>query len=314
MHSLPESLRSEAGRSLGYDLYVYRSHLEVVQLDASVREGFAFAEARRPARTLPDRYARKWLQLRCSAYARQRSFDDRVTPQLLRAIDVNECPVTRVTLTHAALTDCDWSVDRLNNDAGYAANNLAVMSKRANKAKGRRTFDDVLRLARLETPTDGLQPVEWMRLASMMLGPCFAAEPDKAPLLPHIAPMTSHRLLLSSQQLQHVLCTRAATQSGKNRLVKAFRWTSDSPASELRLCALAERLHSQLKDLEHPCDVWLRAGVMKALAHWLDSLDFAARGRAAEIARQMTGGHQVAPSRLQNWHLTSRGYLRGCQP
>ena len=314
MNVIPESLRSEAGRSLGYDLYVYRSHLEVAQQDESVREGFAFAETRRPVRVIPDRFSRKWLQLRCSAYARQRSFDDKVTPDLLRAIDVTECPVTRIALTHAALTDSDWSVDRLNNEAGYAANNLAVMSARANKAKGRRTFEEVLCLARLATATDGLQPVEWMRLASMMLGPSFATAPEKAPLLPHIAPMTSPRLLLSRPQVQHVLCTWTATQSGKNRLVKAFRCANDSHASELRFCALAELVHSSGKGLDKVCDVWLSPGVMKALSHWLDSLDVAARCRVAEIARQLAGARLVAPSRLRDWHLASHGYVRGCTP
>lgn len=115
-----------------------------------------------------------------------------MTPQLVHAIDVAECPATRITPTHGRLADTDWSFDRLNNEAGYAANNLAVMSTRANMAKGRRTFDEVLQQARAETPTDGLQLVEWMQLASLMLGPCCATEPAKAPLLPHIAPMTSH--------------------------------------------------------------------------------------------------------------------------
>ena len=309
---MPKVIRSEAGRSLGYDLYVYRSHLEVEKLDASVREGFTLAAARRTVRATPDRFARKWLQLRSSAYARERSFDERVTPQLLHAIDVTECPVTRITLTHGRLTDADWSVDRLNNDGGYAANNLAVMSARANKAKGRRTFDEVLLLARAETPTDGLQPVEWMRLASLMLGPCFATEPAKAPLLPHIAPMTSHRLLVSSQQLQHVLCTLAVMQSGKNRLVKALRTASALQTAGLRLGALGELLHRGLKGLDYGCDVWLQPGAMDALSHWLASLDLAARGRVAELARQLAGGRQVAPSRLQSWRLASRGYMHGC--
>lgn len=308
MNSFPNDVRSEAGRSLGYDLYVYRSHLEMRQLPVSVREGFAFAESRQPARAMPDRFARKWLQLRCGAYSRDRSFDDRVTPQLLRAIDVGECPVTRVRLTHGALADTDWSVDRLNNEGGYAANNLAVMSTRANQAKGRRAFDEVLQLARRETPTDGLLPVEWMRLASMMLGPCFATAPEKAPVLPHIAPMTSHRLLLASQQLQHVLCTQASTQSGKNRLIKSFRLANTLQASGLRFGALAELLHAGLKGLDHACDVWLRPGTLEAMSHWLDSLDFAARGRVAEISRQLAGGRQVAPSRLESWHLDTRGY------
>ncbi|RZL45334.1 MAG: hypothetical protein EOP74_01675 [Variovorax sp.] len=308
MDSIPDVARAEVGRSLGHDLYLYRSQLAVDTLDASVREGFAFAAARRPARVRPDRFARKWLQLRCNAYARGRSFDCNVTPELLSAIDLADCPVTRIGLTHGVMTDSDWSVDRLNNEAGYAANNLAVMSTRANKAKGRRTFDEVLALARSATPTHGLSPVEWMRLASMMLGPCFATAPAAAPLLPHIAPMTSHRLLLSGQQLQHVLCTKSATQAGKNRLVKAFRSANNLQVSVLRLGVLAETLHTGVKGLEHACDVWLRPGAMEALAHWLDSMDTGARGRVAEIARQLAGGLRVSSSRLESWQLGARGY------
>ncbi len=171
MHSIPEILHSEAGRSLGYDLYVYRSPLDVTRLPATVREGFAFAATRRPSRAMPDRFARKWLQLRCTAYARNRSFDDRVTPHWLRAIDVVACPVTGLTLTHGERSDTDWSVARLDPDAGFASGNLAVMSTRASKARGRRSVTEVLHLAGLDTPTDGLAPVEWQRLAMLMRGP-----------------------------------------------------------------------------------------------------------------------------------------------
>ncbi len=168
MHSIPEVLRSETGRSLGYDLYVYRSPLEVTRLPATVREGFAYAATRRPARAVPDRFSRKWLQLRCSAYVRNRRFDEQVTSHWLRAIDVVACPVTGLMLTHGELSDTDWAVCRLDPDADYAPGNLAVMSTRARVARGRRSVDEVLRLARRDTPTDGLQPADWSRLAALL--------------------------------------------------------------------------------------------------------------------------------------------------
>ena len=308
MHCTQHLDRSEAGRSLGYDLYVYRSSLELTRASQSVREGFAHAASRRPARTLPDRFARKWLQLRCNAHARGRAFDAQVTPALLRSLDVVECPITRVTLTHGALIDSDWSVDRLNNDAGYAANNLAVMSTRANAAKGSRTIDQVLQLAGGVAATDGLQPVEWMRMAAMMLGPCFATAPRLAPMLPHIVPVSSHRLLLANQQVQHVLCTMTATQAGKNRLIKAFREACAGDSPQLKLRVLADTVHAGRKGLVHACDVWLRADAFDALRRWRDALDDASWARVAEIARQLAGGRQVAPQRLQSWQLGSRGY------
>ena len=299
---------AEAGRSLGYDLYVFRGAIDAAQFPSPVREGFAHAAARRLPRQTPDRFGRKWLQLRCNAYARGRAFDERITPAVLQAMDVAECPVTRMTLTHGQLLDSDWSVDRLNNDGGYAANNLCVMSTRANKAKGRRGFDEVLRLSQRPTATDGLEPVEGQRLAALMLGPCFAAAPQDAPLLAHAVPVTSHRLLLAAQQVQHVFCTLAASQAGKNRLVKAMRAASTSDGATWRLCTLADRVHDGLKQLDRACDVWLQPGVMEAFAHWRDAHDAAAWGRAAEAARRLAGGRQVAPCRLQSWHLGSCGY------
>ncbi|MEJ7688833.1 MAG: hypothetical protein WKG52_18680, partial [Variovorax sp.] len=165
MDSTLEATCIEAGRRLGYDLYVYRSRREIDRLPASVREGFDHAAARGPAREAPDRFTRKWLQLRTQAVVRGRSFDEQVTPLLLQKLDVAQCPVTRVALTHGELKDSDWSVDRLNNDGGYAPNNLAVMSTRANKAKGRRSFEEVQHLACLDAPSEGLQPIEWLRMA-----------------------------------------------------------------------------------------------------------------------------------------------------
>lgn len=308
MNPIPNVVHAETGRSLGYDLYVYRGAFDATQSPNSVREGFAQAAAHAPRRKTPDRFGRKWLQLRCNAYARGRAFDERITPAVLQAMDVAECPVTRVALTHGQLLDSDWSVDRLNNDAGYAANNLAVMSVRANKAKGRRGFDEVFALAQAAVATDGLQPAEWLRLAALMLGPCFAEAPQRAPLLAHVVPVSSHRLLLAAQQIQHVFCTQAASQAGKNRLVKAMRVASGSDGAAWRLCTLADRVHDALKGLDRACDVWLEPGVMDAFVRWREAHDDAAWARAAELSRRLAGGRPVASSRLQSWHLGSRGY------
>ncbi len=47
-------------------------------------------------------------------------------------------------MTQATCTPSDASIDRVRNDAGYAAGNLVVMSTRANAAKGDADFDDAL--------------------------------------------------------------------------------------------------------------------------------------------------------------------------
>ena len=75
-------------------------------------------------------------KLRLGAWLRGRAFEGtQVNPAFLRRIDVAVCPVTRELLTHGTGELSDASVDRVFNDAAYAAGNLAVMSTRANRAK-----------------------------------------------------------------------------------------------------------------------------------------------------------------------------------
>ena len=92
---------------------------------------------------------RKWLQLRLHAWLRGRSVElVQVTPNHLQQIEVSHCPITRVALSAATLEATDASVDRVRNDAGYAAGNLAVMSTKANHAKAAHGFRDALRIVR----------------------------------------------------------------------------------------------------------------------------------------------------------------------
>ncbi len=160
----------EAGRRLGHDLYRLTRIALQADWPLAVREGFeAAGPGTRPHRD--DRFARKWLQLRLGALARGRSVAPDVTVDLLRRLDVSHCPVTREPLTHATRKGSDASVDRLNNDGAYAASNLGVLCARVNRAKGTRSFEEVWALSRLAEPTSGLAPIEWLRLAVLMLGP-----------------------------------------------------------------------------------------------------------------------------------------------
>ena len=301
---------TETGRRLGHDLFRYRSPAAAGSLPPSVREGFDSASATGVrAQAPPDRYVKKWLQLRMSAWRRGRAFDEGVTPDLLKAMDVATCPVMRTVLTHGERTGTDWSVDRLNNDGAYAANNLAVISTAANRAKGMLSFDEVLPLSSKKSSTDGLTPAQWLRLASIMLGPCFASKPAQAPTLPLVAPVPLYSVRLAMQQIQHVFTNKAATQSGKNHLIKRFRCAGSTERSEARLRMLAEAVHTGLKREEHAHDVWLQDGVMSALLRWRETLDDNAWGRAGEVSRCLAGSRIVSPTRLQNWALSSRGYL-----
>lgn len=124
-----------------------------------------------------DRFVRKWLQVRTNAWRRNRHVDEDFTVQLLRDIDRPTCSVSDVVFTYGTGLDSDWSVDRIDNDGGYTAGNLVLVTVRVNREKGTRSLLELLMLgysiedAQLTAflpslPSPGqLTDVEWQRLA-----------------------------------------------------------------------------------------------------------------------------------------------------
>jgi hypothetical protein len=300
----------EVGRKLGHDFYRFTRLPAQADWPHAVREGFNEAAARRGARISGDRFERKWLQLRLGAWLRQRVVADNVSVKLLRSLDLSHCPVTRQPLTHGLRADTDWSIDRLNNDGAYAAGNLAVMSVRANRAKGSLTFEQVLALSRREQGGE-LSPAEWLRLAVLMQGPCFIGRQELAPLLPLVAPLPRHSVRLAIQQIQRLFALQAGRQAGKNALVKALLHAAPMEQQQVRLRLLAEAVHHGLKQIgpDDPCwDVWLQPRVMDALAQWKDSLDSASWARAARLSGELAGGQRLTTTSVRQWHLPTKGY------
>jgi hypothetical protein len=149
-----------------------------------------------------------------NAWLRGKAFEGiTVTPHFLKVIDVPVCPITGETLTQGTGAPSDASVDRVNNDAGYAAGNLAVMSARANGAKSAYDWRDAAEFARqIEVgrlgQIDGLTAEQWARLASLMslCNPLTHAEAASLPLL--VLPPARLRVLNPVQALQVVLTLR----------------------------------------------------------------------------------------------------------
>lgn len=216
----PEPGDAAAGFEIGWDYAHYRltPPPEALADGHPVRQGWQAGGATFGARTLkPTAHVRKWLQLRLSAWRRGRAFEGtQVTPNFLAQIDVPVCPVTRVTLTHASGAGSDASVDRVCNQAGYAAGNLAVISTRANAAKADLGCRDALTVVKqleasgLDT-LDGLDALQWSRLAVLMsfVTPMAHAEAACLPLL--VLPPNRLRLINPVQALQAIV-TLAFTQ------------------------------------------------------------------------------------------------------
>jgi hypothetical protein len=298
----------DAGRALGHDLYRHTLWDADPSWPEDVLEGWHHARGRAWRRKEAGYHIRKWVQLRLSARMRGRSVDALVTPQWLRCIDVNECPVLRIPLTHGLGLDSDASIDRLNNDGAYAPGNLAVMSTIANLAKGRRMFEEVLELSRRKEPANGLEAIHWLRLAALMLGPCFVTHPDSAPDIPMPVPLPNGTVRTAFQQVQFLFAFSAGRQTGKNKLVRYFKDACSDESSLFRLRDLAEIVHENLKGLAVCWDVWLEPGTMPALVRWRDTMGLRAWQRVGDLCIAAIGGNQFDARELQGWRLERHGY------
>lgn len=301
--------RIEAARTLGHDLYQRSLLMPEAGWENPVLEGFYSAEARRLPRQNGDRFVRKWLQLRGNALRRKRIVDHQVTPALLMQIDVVDCPVLRLPLTHAEQTDTDWSVDRLNNDGAYVPRNLAIISTRANLSKADLQFDEVYDRARGIVPDLQLTPEEWMRIAVLMVGPCFVEQPTFAPILPLLAPLPLRTARSATQMIQYVLTTQTKIAADRNTVVKHFsRWCHDSHA-RVHCRQIAECIHFAMKETPVSWDVWQLPRVMRTFLHWRASVSERSWAALGEEAMVLAGGQRVSPNTLNAWHLKTSGHF-----
>lgn len=323
--------RDETGFELGWDYAHYGTvppteHLHPL---SPVRQGWEAGRHSFGRRTLqPDRFVRKWLQLRLSAWRRGRVFEaQQVNPAFLRQIDVPVCPITREPLTQGSGELSDASVDRVCNDAAYAAGNLAVMGTRANLAKGVYGVDDAMRFVRqIERGQlghiDGLSAEHWARIAVLS---SFAtsmphAQAANLPLL--VLPPKRLRVLNPVQALQ-VMLSLQFTRAGHARRCAALAALMPSAEARYAFNALmhtllarrlaAGRLASAAAERHAVEHLWRDAIVMqrwRSLALLLGADDCvriarlaADRGLAGSGVRWLTDACAT-----DGWALESQGY------
>ena len=134
------------GFELGWDFARHGLVPPVAHLAAGnpLRQGWEAGRASVGPRTLRATPAvRTWLQLRTQAWQQGRAFEGlEVTPHFLAQIDSGLCPVTRLPLTRDTGEDSDAVVERVYQEAGYAAGNLAMLSRRAQAAKAALRWDE----------------------------------------------------------------------------------------------------------------------------------------------------------------------------
>ena len=223
-HSL--TTHEHIGFELGWDYAHHRLSpaAPYAQEPSPLRHGMLAGQAAFGSRTLePTGPVRRWLQLRLHAWLRGRSVElFQVTPHYLHQLEVSHCPITRVPLATATTTPDtgDASVDRVRNDAGYAAGNLAMMSAKANQAKAAHGFADALQFVKqIEAGKlggiHGLTASQWSRLAVL----CSFVEP-----LPHEQACAVPLLLLPPNRL-HLFNPAQALQAFVSRQLLQPGWS-----------------------------------------------------------------------------------------
>lgn len=308
-YSAPTEDIKELGRKLGFDLFIDGIKHARQDWPEGVRDGFLLAQSRHLHQRSTNRYQRKWLQIRLGALRRQRQVAARVTPAMLKQIDVEECPVMRCRLTHGSHAPTDWSIDRLNNDGAYAPHNLAVISTHANLAKANRSYEEIFSLSELTHDTDGLSPLQWLRLAVLMLGPCFATRPQAAPAIPLVAPIPKLTVRLGTQQIQYACTVNAGRLAGRNQLLKQFSGCCGTEAAQWRLAQFLDVLHQSLKTAMLPWDAWLIPQVMAAFDAWRYALSTQEWAKTGALAMPLAGARPVLATRLHLWKLGTKGYI-----
>ena len=312
---MAEHYTARIGFELGWDLAYFGRTLDLDSCNPDVRDGFRAGQRHfgRFARR-PDRFELKWLQLRLGAFARHRIVQAEVTPDYLRFIDCAACPVTLTTLTHSRCLDSDWSVDRINNDGAYAHGNLMIISRRANKIKGRKTYQEVAALARDDDPPGGLSRTEWARLACLMFAAHHLDDSDldssPGPLLTRIPPRCPAPLYSHFQQA--LVCT-ARNAGFRNLLLRALNSAHPDRDQRRRLIIASERLALLIKEVPYAYQALADARVQCFLEGWFRSLPEDAAGNLLKIAK-VFGRPEFDGAVLHDWALPSHGYFVDIEP
>lgn len=131
-------------------------------------------------------FVMRWLRLRLNALNRGRVVNEDVTWQYLKTISSDHCPITKAQFTRGVRSATNKTLDRINNNGGYAVGNILFISRIANEAKGSRNYKQCLAMMQKATIAksgmiEGLTSFEWARITSLTA--INANDTDKGPAL-----------------------------------------------------------------------------------------------------------------------------------
>ena len=243
------------------------------RLDEKAPQAFksAFVGYKGPKK-FPSYFERKWLSLRLSAVKRGMVVDPLVTPDFLIRITDGHCPVTLEVFDFNGASSRNPTVDRLVNDVTYLTGNMCMLSMRANRAKAEKTFEEVVEMAQQGQVRDGLEPVEWMRLASLMYGAWNRAGQRGDPYLLPLAAMHGPGMFTTtSQVVQHLLMRHCRSDTWPESLNVWLDITRRSSSSEAVFMAFATALKLEMQEQSPSCNAWLRSDVFEDFVEWYNA-------------------------------------------
>ncbi|MDT9001595.1 hypothetical protein RQP53_20125 [Paucibacter sp. APW11] len=231
--SSPSTGQGAGHSALGFELGWDHAHhgltppVEHLFSTSPLRQGWQAGQATFGRRTLKaHRHTQLWLQLRTHAWARGRSFETTLlTPNYLQQLDTEHCPITRVALSQDRQNPNAYSIDRVRNDAGYAAGNLAVMSQQANAVKAGHGWAAASEIARSveQGPfrqIGGLGAAPWQRIAVLCSFVTELPHEEAATIPLHVLPPNRLRLFNPIQALQALVTRQLATPGWSARLAR----------------------------------------------------------------------------------------------
>ena len=275
----------KTGFDIGWDYFAHDLILPVnLRENKDVMDGYVEARKRKVPIVEHDRYIRKWLLLRANAWRRNRLVDEAVTPDFLNSIDTEYCPVTRQRLEHGSETENDWSIDRVNNDAGYAIGNLVVVSALANISKGTYTLGDMFTFAYVDdielppVPSENSRPltrIEWARwaLISSHTGSRIDVDGEKwftfAPTPCVIRPPKGIPISVPSE-IQIMIAAKDYS-SIESKVYKDFSMRLPKPKRRV-LHNLSRMVDKNAHTRQFPLDVWFNLRIFFQFVDFYDSL------------------------------------------
>ena len=236
----PPDALSQTGFDIGWDHARHRLTPPVAHLpvESPVRQGWSAGRLALGVRTRrPTAAVRQWLNLRLLAWQHGQAFEAvQVTPNFLAQIDASHCPVSRTPLLLDSGRSNDATVQRLNQQAAYAAGNLAFTSVAVAQARGAMDCQALLTLAQRlaetpEQPVRGLDAETWLRLAVLTSFATPLPHAQAACLPLRVLPPNRVRVINPVQALQ-VMLTLQFSQAGYAR--RLLTLSALMPSSDVR--------------------------------------------------------------------------------